>query len=157
MPWDIDFVLGLGNGPGDGLWGDRTRDSTSSTRPPSAACSGAYHDAVNGPMLPENYGPQIECPPRRAGEERDHQLAPAKHLHLHDAAELSSPTNANDAAQFAITSNGGRDFSSTRPTTTLAGTAPRRRDDRGTASRTRELTDQRSFSITIPLTQPRTC
>ena len=120
----------------------------------------AYRDAVNGPMLPENYGPQIEA--RRAAPVVKNAITnwpPAKHLHVASTrgGTSSSPRlNANDAAQFAITSNGGRDFSSTRPTTTLAGTAP-------FAVATIEVngipyyvnwTDQRSFSITIPLTQP---
>ena len=161
MPWDIDFVLGLGNGPGDGLWGgqDPRLNVMFDTPAFRRMLWRAYRDAVNGPMLPENYGPQIEA--RRAVLVKNAitDLAAPHTINAYIDQRrnfLISQLNANDAALFAITSNGGRDFSSTRPTTTLAGTAP-------FTVATIEVngipypvnwTDQRSFSITIPLTQP---
>jgi hypothetical protein len=158
MRWDIDFTFGLGNGSSSQLWGgqdpviNRMYDNPTFRR----MLWRAYLDAVNGPMLDQRYQPQINA--RRAI------------LLKNGITGLSDPTSitsfirarrtyilnqlrANDAAAFAITTNGGNDYTSTTPTTVLTGTAP-------FAVATIEVngipfpatwTDQRTFRLTVPL------
>ena len=69
---------------------------------------------------------------------------------------ILSQLRANDVAQFAITSNGGNNFSSTTPTTSLTGTAPfavASIEVNGTPYPI-TWTDPTHFRITLPLAQP---
>ncbi len=159
MPWDIDFVLGLGNGPSDGLWGgqDPVINQWFDTPEFRRMLWRAYIDAVNGAMLPERYTPQIAA--RRAallknGVNLSDPKGVGDYL-VQRRSNLQSQIRANDASVFAITSNGGSDFSTASPTATLTGTAP-------FVVKTIEVngvpylatwTDQITFQIKVPLTQ----
>jgi hypothetical protein len=135
MPWDIDFVLGLGNGSSDTLGGgsfcgnnhdpvaNKIYDNPAFRR----ALWRAYQDAINGPMLPENYSPQIAA--RRAAQIQNgiSGLSSTNGVYAYLNARRNYIINQlkiYDAAQFAITNNNGSDFSSASPTVALTGTAP---------------------------------
>lgn len=161
MPWDIDFVLGLGNGPTDALWGgqDPTGNRMYDTPVFRRALWRAYQEAVAGPLQPEKYEPQI--------------LARSKALAANGVAGVRDPSGirsyieqrrtfiegqiaANDASQFAITTNGGADFSTTTPLITLTGTAPfaaARIAVNGVTYPVR-WTGFTTFSVQVPLTGP---
>ena len=160
LRWDIDFTFGLGNGTGSQLWGgqdpivNRMYDNPAFRR----MLWRGYIDAVNGPMLPERYQPQIDA--------RRDVLVKNGITGLSVPTDIKSFINsrrsyilnqirANDASTFAITTNSGNDYTSSTPTTTLTGTAP-------FAVATIEVngipfpvtwTDQRTFKIVVPLTQ----
>lgn len=129
MPWDIDFVWGLGNGPSDRLWGghdpviNRMYDTPTFRR----MLWRAYIDAVNGPLLDENYAPQIDA--------RRSVLLNNNISGLSDPGSIGTYINQRrdylirqiesaNVDDFAITTNQGRDFSSANPTATLTGNAP---------------------------------
>ncbi|HTI70104.1 MAG TPA: lamin tail domain-containing protein [Candidatus Limnocylindria bacterium] len=159
MPWDIDFVLGAGDGASSGLWGgqdpivNRMFDTPAFRR----MLWRAFQDAIAGPLQPAQYGPVIEA--RRSELVRnnvDGINAPSgvtayiEQRRNFIAAQLA----ASDAGQFAITSNGGAGFTSTKPTATLAGTAPfavASIDVNGTTYPV-TWTDFTTFSVNIPLT-----
>ncbi len=130
LPWDIDFVLGLGDGPTTSLF-------AGGQDPVMVPVFGlpifrrmmwrAYQDAANGPMLLTNYTPQLDV--RRS-------------MFLKNGITgLTAPTGAKtffesrrnyilqqlrlaDTPNFAITSNNGLDFTTNNATATLTGTAP---------------------------------
>ncbi len=129
MPWDVDFVLGLGRGPTDSLWGgqDPTGNKMYDTPVFRRALWRAYEDAVAGPMRPEQYQPQIDAR-RKAllanGVTGTRDPAGIASYLEQRRAYLQSRIQASDADQFAITTSGGEDFSTTQPLVTLTGTAP---------------------------------
>jgi hypothetical protein len=129
MRWDLDFTFGLGDGPTTRLWDghDNTVDRMYNQPEFRRMLWRSYIDAVNGPMLPENFQPQIDA--RRAA------------LLANNITGLSEPStittfinqrrnyilgqiNANNASAFVITSNGGSDYTNAAPTASLAGNAP---------------------------------
>lgn len=129
MPWDIDFVFGLGNGSSDGLWGgqdpvgNRMYDTPAFRR----MLWRAYIDAVNGPMLESNYGPVIQA--LRSAQEQNNID------NLGETSSINSYINARrnfilgqiasqDNGSFAITSNGGGNFTTASPVVQISGTAP---------------------------------
>jgi len=129
IPWDIDFVLGIGNGPSDGLWGgqDPVVNRMFNTPAFQRAMWRAYQDAVNGPMQPERYEPQIQA-------RRDALLANGV-SGLSDPQSIrsyieqrrnyiQSQIEANDVSELAITTAQGKDFSVTTPAALLTGRAP---------------------------------
>lgn len=61
--WDIDFVLGLGDGPTSGLFGGQDRPTAMMKyHPPFArAYWRAFYEAANGPMLSTRIGPVVEA------------------------------------------------------------------------------------------------
>jgi hypothetical protein len=160
MRWDIDFTFGLGDGATTALWGgqdpvvNRMYDNPAFRR----MLWRAYLDAVNGPLLPERFQPQIDA--------RRSVLLKNGITGLSSPSTITSYINSrrgyitnqirlNDATNFVITTNGGQDYTSTTATTALTGRAP-------FAVATIEVngvpypvtwTDQRSFRLTVPLTQ----
>lgn len=160
MRWDIDFTFGLGDGATTALWGgqdpvvNRMYDNPTFRR----MLWRAYLDAINGPLRPERFQPQIDA--------RRDVLLKNGITGLSSPSSITSYINSrrnyisnqirlNDAASFAITTNGGQDYTSSTPTTLLSGTAP-------FAVATLEVngvpypatwTDQRTFRLTVPLTQ----
>jgi hypothetical protein len=157
--WDIDFTFGLGDGPTAPLWSgqDPTINRMYSTPVFQRMLWRAYLDAVNGPLLDERFQPQIDA--RRAVLIRNGisgLTSPGSITSFIRSRRnyILNQLRAQDAAAFAITSNGGNDFSSATPTTTLTGTAP-------FAVATIEVngvpypvnwTDPRTFSLLVPLT-----
>ncbi len=160
MPWDIDFVFGLGDGATSLAWGGQDPVVNTMIGNPNFVRMlwRAYQDAANGPFQTANYTPQIDA--RR------------KVLLQNGIPGLSDPTDvktwmeqrrayllgqlaANDVTGLTITSNGGNDYTSTTPTTTIIGRAP-------FAAATIEIngvpypvtwTDRSTFRVTVPLTQ----
>lgn len=161
IPWDIDFVFGLGDGTGSALRGGG-QDPTMSRaygNPTFLRMNWrAYQDTVNGPFLAANYQPQIDA--------RRSVLLKNGITGLQDPRAIGSwingrrtyianQLNNTDAKVFEITTNGGADLESATPTVTLEGTAP-------FAVATLEVngipypvawTTVRNFRITVPLTQ----
>jgi hypothetical protein len=135
IPWDIDFTFGLGDGAssplGGGSFGGNNQDPVMNAfyNNPTFRRSlwRTFADAVAGPLLTNNYAPQIAArrsvllkngisdatDPRGIGTYIDQRRN-----------YLSQQIKANDAKQFAVTSNGGSDYTSTTPTTAIQGTAP---------------------------------
>ncbi|MFZ9854529.1 MAG: lamin tail domain-containing protein, partial [Limisphaerales bacterium] len=160
IPWDIDFVLGLGDAAGAALWGGQ--DSTMNVR--------AYDNptfrrmlwrsllqAAEGPMLQQNYGPVVNA-------YRTVQLqnkvtgttspgAVTNYLNGRRTTILSR-YKAADTPALVITSNGGADFTSTTPTVTLSGNAPLRVADIAVNGVRFPVTwtGFTTFSVTVPLT-----
>jgi hypothetical protein len=160
IPWDIDFVFGLGDGTSAPLRGggqDPTMSRAYTTPAFQRMNWRAYQDTINGPFLPENFQPQIDA--RRSA------------LVKNGVTGITGPTaittwinsrrnvianqlNAADAKVFEITTNGGADFESPSPTVTLGGSAP-------FAVATIEVngipypltwSNVRTFNLTVPLT-----
>ncbi len=160
MPWDIDFVLGIGNGSNDPVRFDQDPVILRMYNTPAfrRMLWRAFIDAVNGPMLPDNYRPQIDA--RRAmllknGIQGISDVGGIYTYINQRRTYLLSQIKAADAAQLAITTSGGIDFRSTTPTAILAGTAP-------FAVAAIEVngvpypvswTDQNRFQLVVPLTQ----
>lgn len=160
MPWDIDFIFGLGTGASDGLWGGQDSVVNRMYDTPTFRRSlwRTYIDAVNGPLLESNYGPVIEA--LRASQIQNNigSLGAVSSIYTYNNARrsfLQGQITANDAAAFNITTSGGNNFTSTTPTTTIAGNAP-------FAVATITIngiaypvtwTGFTTFSITVPLTQ----
>jgi len=168
LPWDIDFVLGRGNGPtdplGGGSLGGSNQDPVANAiyNEPSfrRALFRAYLDAINGPMLSAQYQPQLDA--RKAalqhngftvgasGDLRDPKPI-ATYIDARRTYLLGRINSANRG--FAITTSGGNNFTSSQPIATLTGTAP-------FAVATIEIngvtypvrwTDQSTFSLVVPL------
>jgi hypothetical protein len=129
MPWDIDFVFGLGDGASTRLWGgqdpviNRMYDTPEFRRMVWRAAM----DAANGPFLPDQYGPPIAA--RRSvllknGVTGVQDPAAIGAYIDQRRSYLLTQLAANDAASFLITSNNGNDFSSATSTVVLTGRAP---------------------------------
>lgn len=159
--WDIDFVLGSGsNGPTDGLWGanDPTINRMYDTPAFRRLLWAAYREAVDGPLRQRNVGPQMAA---RYAALLANDLNPsdpqAIQAYIDERREfIRSQLDAVEAATFAITSNGGNDFSTEDKNVTLTGTAPfsvRTLKVNGTGIPLVWLNDQ-EWQATVPLTQP---
>ena len=161
LPWDIDFTFGRGDGATTGLWGtgiepvlQRMYDTPAFTR----MLWRAYVDIVNGPFLSANYSPQIDARRKVLVQNGLGGLTdPAAVKTWIDQRRnyILSQLNAADVAGLTITSNGGNNYTSATPTTTLTGRA-------AFAAATIEIngvpypvtwTDRNTFQITVPLTQ----
>ncbi len=158
MPWDIDFTLGDGGGPTEGLWsGQDPKVNTMFDTPVFRRMLWrAFQDAVAGPMRPENYTPIIEARRTLLAKNGIGLTDPsAVYAYLKQRKTfIESQLQQNDAAQFAITSNSGGNFTSTSPTALITGIAPfavGNIEINGVPYPTR-WTDQNSFAVSVPLT-----
>ncbi len=160
LPWDIDFVLGLGEGTGAALWGGQ--DPVMNTRffnNPTfrRMLWRALSRAAEGPMQAQNFAPVVDA--YRAAQLQNNVTG------ISSTASVTNYLNgrrtyilnqyrAADAASFAITSNGGADFTSAAPTVTLTGTAPFRVATIAVngVSLPVTWTGFTTFSINVPLT-----
>lgn len=129
LPWDIDFVLGDGNGTSDALWGgqDPVMNQIFNLPVYRRMLWRAFQDAVAGPMQPENYGPQIDS--RRAILLKNGLTGASDPRSLKTYLDgrrryIESQLQRNDANTFAITSNGGSSFSTSSPVAQITGIAP---------------------------------
>jgi hypothetical protein len=129
MPWDIDFVLGEGDGPSAALWGgqDPTINSLFDLPIYRRALYRAFEDAINGPMQAANYQPQVDA--RREALVNNGAGGASDPSSIRTYLEgrrnyLQSQIQAADASSFSIANNGGADFTSSASTVTLTGTAP---------------------------------
>ena len=130
IPWDIDFVLGSGgNGPTDALWGanDPTMNTMFNTPAFQRMLWQEYLEAVNGPMLPANYNPQIDKRYRALLANAISGVADPTPIKTYIDARrnhiISQMATANTST-FAITSNNGNNFSTNRSVISITGTAP---------------------------------
>lgn len=129
MAWDIDFVLDSGgNGPTTDMFAG-INDGAVGTMMNNPQFRRAYYramlDAVNGPLAPENIHPVLDA--------RRYALL-QNGVNVPDTASIKSyisarrthlqSTLAGVAANFAITSNNGNNFSTNRSYITITGTAP---------------------------------
>lgn len=129
FPWDVDFALDAGgNGPSDSLWGSpdpaiqRMFDNVAMRR----RLWQAYLDAVNGPMLPERVAAEADA---RANALRNNGVPTrsndgAKNYLAARRKTIVDQYNAADVPTLEITSNGGRDITTTGSTVSLTGRAP---------------------------------
>ena len=129
IPWDIDFVLGLGGGPTEPLWGgqdpvanSRIYDNFTFRR----MLYRSFLDAINGPMLPSRYGPQIEQRRLILAKNRIPLSPPAGVNSYIDSRRdyLKTEIAKVDVLGLNISNNSGTNYVSSSPVTTLTGTAP---------------------------------
>ena len=160
MPWDIDFVLGLGEGAGGGLWGgqdpilNRIFDEPAFRR----MLWRAYQEAVGTPMDPAAFGPQIDARREVLVKNGIQGLTSPADIWPYmqqRRAVIQNALAANDAQSLELTTGGGADFTSTTPSTVLTGRAP-------FAVASIEVngivypvvwTDQNTFQVAVPLQQ----
>lgn len=117
----------------------------------------AFARAIDGPLQPQNFVPVVEA--YRATQLQDECLpglsglaAVTNYMNGRRSFLQTQYRNADPAA-FAITSNGGANFTSASPTVTLAGTTPPHRRHRGQRPPPPVTwTSVGAFSISVPLT-----
>lgn len=166
IPWDIDFVLGLGNPPTDppgaGTLGGSSQDPIATRffndNAFRRALWRAHFDAVTGPLLVENYSPQIAFRRNALIQNGITGLGPTNAIYSYINSRrnyLVTQIGRNDTNVLAITSNNGADVTTSSPTVTVTGMAPFN-------AATLEVngipypvtwTSPRNFSMVIPLTQ----
>jgi len=129
MPWDVDFVLGLGNGTSDAIAGgqDPVMNQIFNLPVYRRMLWRAFQDAINGPMQPEKYNPQIDA--RRAALLKNNVTGltdprPLKTYLDGRRTNLQNQMRTNDTPTFAITTSGGAEFTTANPLISLSGTAP---------------------------------
>jgi hypothetical protein len=161
FPWDIDFVLGLGDpataafwGGQDGVMNSRVYDNPTFRR----MLWRALARAADGPMLPQNYLPVVEA--YRAAQIQNNvpglsSVSTLTNYMNSRRSNVQTRYRAADAPAFAILSNGGNDFTAPSSTITLTGTAPLRVADIMVNGVLLPVTwtGFTNFSISIPLTQ----
>lgn len=160
FPWDIDFVLGLGDGPTAALWGgqDPVMNSRVYDNPAFRRMLWRALDrAASGPMQAARFQPVIDA--YRAVQQQNNVTGVAATTGITSylngrRAFIQSRYNAANVGAFAITSNGGADFQSGTPTVTLAGSAPLAVADIAVngARFPVSWTGFTAFSVTVPLT-----
>ncbi|MFM8357708.1 MAG: lamin tail domain-containing protein, partial [Verrucomicrobiota bacterium] len=129
LPWDMDWVLGVGDGPGRRLFGGGDGNVNYMFDYPAFRRMAwrAYREALDGPFQPSVYQPQFAA---RSGALAFNQVAgaasPQSIADYLDARRevIRQQLQAADTASFAITSNGGSDFTSATPIAQIEGTAP---------------------------------
>ncbi|MBI1841210.1 MAG: lamin tail domain-containing protein, partial [Verrucomicrobia bacterium] len=159
MPWDIDFVLGEGDGPTadlitdiqDPIAGPRFYNNFTFRR----MFYRAFQDAIAGPMQPSRYGPQVEARKQILIKNRIGATPPSDvNSYIDQRREtVRALLAAQDVGSLTITNNNGNDFIAGSSVVTLAGKAP-------FAVATIEIngipypvkwTGYNSFAITVPL------
>jgi hypothetical protein len=130
MMWDIDFVFSAGaDGPQTGMFNSISGDSGLQNlynHPPfRRAYYRAWYDAVNGPMVATTVGPVMDAKYNAllANGVSVSDPGPGK-TYVNDRRNYLIGQLATVAASFAITSNGGNNFSTNHNYITLSGTAP---------------------------------
>jgi hypothetical protein len=129
LPWDMDWVLGLGDPPSRRLFGGNDGNVNYMFDVPAFRRMAwrAYADAVNGPFLAAQYQPQFAARSAALAFNRITGIGSPNAIGTYlDARRQTVLTQLNqaDTSNFSITSNGGADFSSATPTATLEGNAP---------------------------------
>jgi hypothetical protein len=160
FPWDIDFVFGLGDPISANLWGgqDGVMNSRVYDNPTFRRMLWrALLRAAEGPMLPERYQPVIDS--YRAAQVQNNVTSLGSTAGVTSyingrRATIVSRYRAADVASFAITSNGGADFTASSPTVTLTGNAPLRVAEIAVNGVRLPVnwTGFTTFSINVPLT-----
>ncbi|HAB17753.1 MAG TPA: hypothetical protein DCE44_15030, partial [Verrucomicrobiales bacterium] len=167
IPWDIDFVLGRGNPADEDLvsspLGGQDPVANALFAEPTfrRALLRGFLDAINGPLLPAQYQPQLDGRKKAlqnngftvgaGGELRDPKPI-ATYL---DTRRTTLQTRINALNRgFAITSNGGNNFTSAQPFATITGTAPFAVSliEINGVPYPLKWTDVNTFSVVVPLT-----
>ena len=129
LPWDVDFALDNGgNSPSDALWGagDPTINVMFDNPAIRRRLWQAYIDAVKGPLLPERVAAQAESRasvliqngvPSTSNQGAQTYLASRRQTIL-------NAIQAADVPALEITTNNGKDLTTTSPSVSLAGKAP---------------------------------
>lgn len=159
FPWDIDFVLGFGsNGANDALWGsnDPTINRMFDNPTFQRILWQCYLEAVEGPLNPANYSATMDERYRILQANGIGASSPQEVKTYMDnrRQHIVGQMNAANAANFAITSNNGNNFSTNRAVVRLNGRAPfavYTIEVNGVAHPVR-WTSVREWELTIPLT-----
>jgi len=126
LPWDIDFTLGSGNGPDDGLYGgdDPAVNQMFSTPSFQRRLYQGYRLAVNGPLDAAQFEPQLGA---RADILRANGITPASNRPIADylnrrRTRIQSELNSLDIPSLTLT--GATNRVQDTATTVLSATAP---------------------------------
>lgn len=161
LPWDIDFVLGLGDGTTAGFTGGQDPIANARLYTPAPfqrMLWRALHRAANGPLTPAQFVPVVE------GYRLLHQqnnitglaaLSGVTNYMTGRRTYILNQLNASANAAFSITSNGGNNFASAQPVATLVGTASFLVADIAVNGVRYPVnwTGPTAFSVSVPLTQ----
>lgn len=129
LPWDLDWVLGLGDPTNRRLFGGNDANVNHMFDHPAFRRMAwrAYREAINGPFQPASYQPQFDARSAALAYNRitgtGNPSAIASYLNARREF-IRGQLNQNDVSPFAITSNGGTDFTSPTAIAVLDGTAP---------------------------------
>ncbi|MEI6342636.1 MAG: lamin tail domain-containing protein [Verrucomicrobiota bacterium] len=162
LPWDIDFVLGLGDGTNAGFTGgqDPMANARLYDQPPFRRMLWrALYKAANGPLLPAQFVPVVDGYRLLHQQNNITGLAAVSGVTNYMTARrtyILSQLNAPANTPFAITSNGGNDFASPQPVATITGTASFLVADIAVngARYPVNWTGLTTFSVSVPLTLP---
>jgi len=129
LPWDMDWVLGAGDGVNRQLFGGQDGNVNFMFEWPAFRRMAwrAYREAVDGPFQPSKYLPQFNARSSALAFNRiGGTVAPQSIIaYLEGRREfIRQQIQAADTASFAITSNNGANFTSASPTATIEGTSP---------------------------------
>ncbi len=157
LPWDMDWVLGAGEGPGRRLFDGNDGNVNYMFAWPAFRRMAwrAYAEAVEGPFQPAQYQPQFDARAASLAFNRVPASSPQGIASYLDGRRevVRQQIKANDAPSLAITSNGGGNFSSPTPIAVVEGAAPFAADSilvNGRPVPTEWLDPQR-FRLRVPL------
>lgn len=160
LPWDIDFVLGLGDAAGAPLWGgqDPIMNARAYDNPTFRRMLWrSLLRAAEGPMQVGNYGPIVNA--YRTVQLQNKVTGTTSPSGVTNyingrRSTILSRYKAADTPALVITSNGGADFVSATPTVTLSGNAPLRVADIAVNGVRFPVTwtGFTTFSLSVPLT-----
>jgi len=160
LPWDMDWVLGVGDGPTRRLFdgGDGNVNYMFAWPAFKRMAWRAYRDAINGPFQPSSYLPQFNARSAALAFNQIPDVADPQSIadYLNARREvIRQQLDSADATSFEITSNNGASFTSATPTALIEGIAPFAAEEifvNGVAVPTEWLDPQR-FRLRVPLTQ----
>src|SRR5688572_7076573 len=129
FPWDIDFVLGAGsNGPTDPLWdsNDPVIDTMYANPAFQRILWQKYLEAMTGPLLSASYNAQMDERYRVLVNNGVSAADPGSIKSYVEArrTHINGQVNGANTASFAITSNGGNNYSTANAVAIISGTAP---------------------------------
>jgi hypothetical protein len=157
LPWDMDWVLGAGDGPSRRLFDGNDGNVNFMFASPAFRRMAwrAYAESVAGPFQPSQYQPQFNARASSLAFNRIGAASPQSISGYLDARRefIRQQIAANDAANFAVTSPAGTTFASATPIATLEGIAPFAAADILVNGRTvpTEWIDQQRFRLRVPL------
>ncbi|MCC6231712.1 MAG: lamin tail domain-containing protein, partial [Verrucomicrobiales bacterium] len=130
MPWDIDFVLGSNSDPSNAdVFGSNDPTVVKLWNTPAfrRVYWRAFQDAINGPLRDENIGPLLDARYAALGANGFTSIEATEGIKRYARERrqyLANGLAAVDAADLAITSNGGANFTSSSNLVSLTGRAP---------------------------------
>jgi hypothetical protein len=129
LPWDMDWALGFGDGPNRRLFdGNDGNVNTMFATPVFRRMAWrGYQTAVEGPFQSSEYQPQFAARSAALSFNLIPGVTSPQSIATYLDARRSfieGQIRASDVQSFAITSNGGADFTSTTASVVVEGTAP---------------------------------